>query len=171
MQQFSQGVCASISSCLSVELQRCLTLFITSCSTKHAVHQGYIHSEGEGGYFAHPHLPHRGPELRVLCQVLYPEPDSRGHGGLCREEKCGGVSHHFLERGEGELSLAYRENEETLIEEVQISSLPLHSLSEGAHRGCPNWFHRCLKSQILLVLEIRHDFGRVVCFMIKLVKT
>lgn len=98
-----------------------LFFFFASCSTNHAVHQGCVHSEGKGGCTTHPHFPHWRPELWVLREVLHPEPDSRSHGGLCREEKCRRVPHHFLERGKGELNLAYRESEEPLRGVVQIS--------------------------------------------------
>lgn len=99
-------VCAIPAPWLPVDPQHCLALFSAPpCSAQHAVHQGHLHGQGEGGHPAHPHLPHGGPELRILRQVLHPEPDSTGHGGLHREEGCRGVSHHFPQRGEGELDL------------------------------------------------------------------
>lgn len=108
-----------------------LALFLPPCSAQHAVHQGHLHGQGEGGDPAHPCLPHGGPELRVLCQVLYPEPDSTGHGGLHGEEGCRGVSHHFPQRGEGELDLPHGGAKNQCWE--RFTSIPWLS-SEGADR-------------------------------------
>lgn len=57
-------------------------------SSQHAVFQGFASSEGKGGCPAHSHHPERGPELRVISEVLHSEPLRSGHGGLRREKKC-----------------------------------------------------------------------------------
>lgn len=99
------AVCSLPAPWLPVHSQHCLAPFLPPCSAQHAVQQGHLHGQGEGGDPAHPRFLCGGPELLVVRQVLHPEPDSAGRGGLHREEGCRGVSHHLPQRGEGELHL------------------------------------------------------------------
>lgn len=116
------------------------------CSAQHAVHQGHLQGQGEGGDPAHPHIPNRGPELRVLRQVLHPQPDSTGHAGLHREEGCRGVPHHFPQGGEGELGLPRGEEKKQCWE--RFTSPPWLSVIRGSCQGCPGWFQ---VTQILIL--------------------